>query len=543
MPKRTLNTIWWPFVQHGLANSEKDVTVIDSAYSDFFSVYRPDEQPEGASSLLTPEFDGSASWWTQTVGHAHPSLTLAAARASGRYGHVMFPQATHLPALKLAEKLVHDGPGRGWASRAFFTDNGSTGMEVALKMALRAYSVRNGVNEVDQKRLGILGLNGSYHGDTIGAMDACAEGVYSCEWHDAKGFWFDPPSVGIINGQPGITLTPALHEVVKEKIISAPSLSWIYDVKSRLQTPLAGSYRVYLQETLERLERQGQKLGALVIEPLVLGAGGMVFVDPLFQRIMVDVVRNQIGGRQSSGWSGLPVIFDEVFVGLHRIGMESTGPLLGVYPDISVNAKILTGGLLPLAVTLASESIFKAFLGDSKATALLHGHSYTAHAIGCEVANETLKLIDALKTSEEWRDARANWSQGNSSNDVWSFWDPSFVQAVSQLPVVDQAMALGCVFALKLKNDLDSGVNNYLVQRSLTSFSLGYVSTSAQAMFKPLQNHIPTGYELSAAPGGAPFTTHYRTLGDVAYFMTSLNTQASVVRTMEDKIWNILKKA
>lgn len=463
MPRRTLDTVWWPFIQHGLVKTEKDVTVIDSAYSDFFSVYRPQEDTSEAqsttTSLLVPEFDGSASWWTQTVGHAHPSLTLAAARASGRYGHVMFPQATHLPALNLAERLVRDGPGKGWASRAFFSDNGSTGMEVALKMALRAYAARNNVAEPDKKRLGVLGLNGSYHGDTIGAMDACAEGVYTCEWHDAKGFWFEPPSVGIVNGKPSVTLSPALSRLVGEQVLPAPSLSWIYDVGARLQTPLAAVYRTYIKETLEELENQGQKFAALVLEPLVMGAGGMIFVDPLFQRLMVDVVRSQKNTDGPSTWSGLPVIFDEVFVGLHRIGMESTGPLLGVYPDISVNAKILTGGLVPLAITLASESIFQAFWGDSKAAALLHGHSYTAHAIGCEVANETLKLIDTLKTSEDWQAAQASWTNGiPSPSQVWSFWDPGFVQAVSELPNVESAMTLGCVFAIKLKSGPDSGV-------------------------------------------------------------------------------------
>jgi dethiobiotin synthetase/adenosylmethionine--8-amino-7-oxononanoate aminotransferase len=132
-------------VQHGLVH-ENNVTVIDSAHSDFYSVSNKSvvDDPSSKDSVLSPQFDGSASWWTQVLGHAHPSLTLAAARASGRYGHVLFPQAVHLPALKLAEKLIHDGPGKGWASRAFFSDNGSTGMEVTLKMAIRAYSSRHG---------------------------------------------------------------------------------------------------------------------------------------------------------------------------------------------------------------------------------------------------------------------------------------------------------------------------------------------------------------------------------------------------------------
>lgn len=456
MPQRTLNTVWWPFVQHGTVKGPEDVTVIDSAYGDFFSVARPQNEKNPSSSILSPEFDGSASWWTQTFGHANSSLTMAAARASGRYGHVMFPQATHLPALKLAERLVHNGPGKGWASRAFISDNGSTGMEVALKMALRAYTVRHGskFTEQDNKNLGILGLKGSYHGDTIGAMDACEEGVYTCEWHNAKGYWFEPPSIGFQDGKPRISVPSSLSSTAKLQTVPAKSLSWIYDVEERLHTPLARGYALYVQQALEKIERQGQKLAALVIEPLVMGAGGMIFVDPLFQRVLVDVVRGRRSG-SSKEWSGMPVIYDEVFVGLNRLGVESAGPILGVYPDISVNAKVLTGGLVPLAVTLATQSIFNAFLSDTKADALLHGHSYTAHPIGCEVANETLAQIDRLVKTDEWKSAKSKWSeyQGEESK-VWSLWDPQFVAEVSKLPQVKEAMALGSVFAINFEDSV-----------------------------------------------------------------------------------------
>lgn len=171
MAQRTKDAVWWPFVQHGLVESKKDVTVIDSAYRDFFSVYEAGGgQPNGESTIVQ-QFDGSASWWTQTFGHGEPNLALTAAHAAGRYGHVIFPQASHLPALKLAERML-EGPGRGWASRVFFSDDGSTAMEVALKMALRTYCKQVGkeLNRKERQGLGILGLKGSYHGDTIGAM-------------------------------------------------------------------------------------------------------------------------------------------------------------------------------------------------------------------------------------------------------------------------------------------------------------------------------------------------------------------------------------
>ena len=460
LPRRSLDHFWWPFVQHGLVKGEKDVTVIDSAYSDFFSVTNKEVLGNSSShgSILSPQFDGSASWWTQTVGHAHPSLTLAAAKASGRYGHVMFPQAVHLPALKLVERLIQDGPGKGWASRAFISDNGSTGMEVAIKMALRAFTVRQGRNSQSdiggKQDLGILGLKGSYHGDTIGAMDACEEGVYTCEWHNAKGFWFDPPSIGTKDGEVLITIPSALAGCAQSQTIKAPSLSWTYDVDSRLNTQLARAYALYITRALESLnQRGGIKLAALILEPLLMGAGGMIFVDPLFQRVLVDTVRGRRSST-SSQWSGLPVIFDEVFVGLNRIGMESTGSVLGVHPDISVNAKVLTGGLVPLAVTLTSNSIFEAFLSDKKSDALLHGHSYTAHPIGCEVANEALSLIDKLTLSDDWTSAQASWANPDGSRSkVWSLWSPDFIQAISKLPQVKETMTLGSVLSIKVHDD------------------------------------------------------------------------------------------
>jgi len=454
MPRRTLDTIWWPFVQHGSVDGEKSVTVIDSAQSDFFSVTNKsifDDSPSSKESILSPQLDGSASWWTQVLGHANPSLTLAAAKASGRYGHVMFPQAIHRPALDLAEKLIKDGPGKGWASRAFFSDNGSTGVEVALKMALRAYSVRHSreLTKEAKKQLGVLGLRGSYHGDTIGAMDACEEGVYTCEWHNAKGYWLDPPTVGIKDSQVIITI-PTSFGIPSQP---AKSLSWVYDVKKRLQTPLARAYANYLSHTLDLLKAQGQQLAALILEPLVMGAGGMLFVDPLFQRVLVDTVRNQSSGHSRKTWSGMPVIFDEVFIGLNRVGVQSSGPLLGVDPDIAVYAKALTGGLVPLAVTLASNPVFEAFLTNQKADALLHGHSYTAHAVGCEVANETLTLMEKVSLSDDWTLSKARWAErGGSHSPVWSLWDPEFVNAISNLSQVREVMTLGSVLSIRVRD-------------------------------------------------------------------------------------------
>lgn len=191
MATRAHSTIWWPFAQHSRLQPS-DITVIDSAHGDHFQTLRPRDDEDNPSedskattsakparepSLLRPSFDGSASWWTQGLGHASPRLTLAAAHAAGRYGHVMFAEAAHQPALQLAEDLLA-GLGNPRLSRVFFSDDGSTGVEVAVKMALRAVRVRHqeaaAAAVVGQwgetgggvpRRLDVVGLRGAYHGE------------------------------------------------------------------------------------------------------------------------------------------------------------------------------------------------------------------------------------------------------------------------------------------------------------------------------------------------------------------------------------------
>ncbi len=217
MAQRTRDTCWWPFTQHQLTRTNEEVNVIDSAHGDFFALLdQRSSTSQSGASRLQPVFDGSASWWTQCLGHAPQRLVSAAAHAAGRYGHVLFPNGTHEPALRLARTLtgknteepsLERSPGYGWAERVFFSDDGSTGMEVALKMALQAsitrYEIRASSEVAAEKakpgqqagyRAGkpkqeweVLGLKGSYHGDTIGAMDACEPSVYSEAVHWYRG--------------------------------------------------------------------------------------------------------------------------------------------------------------------------------------------------------------------------------------------------------------------------------------------------------------------------------------------------------------------
>lgn len=523
--------VWWPFTQHARIPS-KDVMAIDSAHGDFFATYAP-----SAPSKVTPVMDGSASWWTQVVGHGHPRLALAAAQAAGRYGHVLFPGAANEPAVQLAERLLgrtsHTiAPGRGWADRVFYSDDGSTAMEVALKMALQSTIRRYDPSAVtsaatrERTRRGrepgslggrpprayeVLGLQGSYHGDTIGAMDACEPSVFSdhVAWYRGRGYWIAPPTMRMHKGKVQIDVAPtddwAWRPNTEGPLATLSSLAAAYDVEARLTTPLADTYRACLHATLERLVRvERRQFGALVLEPVVEGAGGMLFIDPLFQRCLVDVVRarsdlfalrdmplsdatSSCKTDQGAGWRGLPVIYDEVFAGLYRLGFASASSVLGVTPDIACYAKILSGGLIPLSVTLASNAIFDTFhISDEKQHALLHGHSYTAHPVGCQVALETLEMLEDMQPQQPLGG---------------SVWDADVVRQLSFARGIQGIMALGTVLKIELATDGASG----------------YASDASAQLVQALRTH----------------DIHVRPLGHVVYVMTSLTTPTSVRRRIE----------
>lgn len=488
MASRTKDSIWHPFTQHKHVAKADDVLVFDSAYGDYFQVKstttttatttktsKNEDLTNDNSSVLYPAFDGSASWWTQGLGHGNPRLALEAAYAAGRYGHVMFAGATHAPALILAEKLLKNLENPR-LKKVFYTDNGSTGIEVGIKMGLRAACETYGWERED---VGVLGLKGSYHGDTIGAMDASEPCVFNekVDWYRGRGFWFDYPTFKLRNGT-WIIEAPDGMEAELGPTKQFGSQEEVFDLGNRGRND---KYEQYIEKTLDSLvKEQGRKFGALIMEPVVLGAGGMIFVDPLFQQSLVRVVRRynfsstsatQTPPAYEHSWSGLPVVFDEVFTGLDRLGRFSSASFLGVHPDISVHAKLLTGGLLPLAITTASESIFDAFWGDEKSEALLHGHSYTAHAVGCHIANTSLEAVQAIKESGGWRSFQKQWQTSGQANEttdhansegLWSMWSKDFVYAVSKHERVDFVNALGSVLAVSLVDNSGSGKSTVL---------------------------------------------------------------------------------
>lgn len=578
LPSQAEAVVWHPFRQHGIP---QNIIAIDSAYGDHFQAYNAETDPAltappaqqtptgltplaalpPAQPLLTPLFDASASWWTQGLGHGNPDLALTAAHAAGRYGHVMFANAIHEPALDISYNLLNTLQNPR-LSRVFFTDNGSTGMEVAVKMALRASCQRYSWSK--KGGVGILGLQGSYHGDTIGVMNCSEPSVFNekVDWYKPWGHWFEPPSLLMKDGQWELSI-PA--DVASADMCANPqiftSLDSVFDFDSRHED--AERYDAYIKKTLTRLvKEEGRRFGALILEPLLMGAGGMIFVDPLFQRTLIKTMRTNpalIGvspkhtSDPGSSWSGIPIIADEVFTGLYRLGRASSSSFLAspsdpqppnqskpqtqqqpqipsaIAPDIAVHAKLLTAGLLPLAITTASEAIFQTFLSSSKTDALLHGHSYTAHAVGCSVANTALDAFRKLdRTDGAWEGFKQAWKASyvdNSANNdsaaaritnresspsanVYSFFPPSLLHRLSHHPRLAGCFALGTVLVLKVA--------------AAPGSAGGYTSTATTE----LQARLLTTLD------GDSSAIHSRVLGDVIYFMTSLTTTTEGVEKL-----------
>jgi len=527
MPTRTHQQIWYPFTQHKDVSPET-ITAIDSASGDFFQTHSISASSSNEDNILAPTFDGSASWWTQGLGHGNPDLSLAAAYAAGRYGHVMFAGTIHEPALLLAENLLRNLNNRR-LSRVFYSDNGSTGMEVATKMALTAAFDRYKLG-VPKENVGVLGLKGSYHGDTIGAMDCSEPSTFNekVHWYRGRGYWFDFPQVKMVKGRWSVEI-PQGTESVLGPGEEYGSLAEIFDIEARYDTVAGSKYRDYIKKTIERIVwEEGMTFGALIMEPVILGAGGMLFADPLFQRCLIDVVRDSshifspstpVNIRDSTVWSGLPVVFDEVFTGLYRLGRFSSASFLQAQPDISVHAKLLTGGLVPLCTTLASESIYDAFIGNEKRDALLHGHSYTAHPVGCHVANTSLEMLRDLELGNSWQSHRNDWKESTtsetsapqrmavpsySSTDIWSAWSKDFVTQISHSRDVESVIALGSVLAISLQDQ-----------------NAGYSSTAATGLQKKLLNR------------SVDFKIHVRVLGNVLYMMASQMSKPETIKNIE----------
>jgi adenosylmethionine-8-amino-7-oxononanoate aminotransferase len=284
-----------------------------------------------------------SSWWVNPHGHAHPAIASAIARQAARLEQVIFADFTHEPAARLAHELARLLP--GGLTRVFYSDNGSTAVEAAVKMAHQYWR-----NQGRPERARFAAFNGGYHGDTAGAMSVgLSSGFY-------KGF-----------------------EPLTFKVDFLPyPATWLDDpdIEERERNALAviGNYFAV----------HAGCVAALVIEPLVQGASGMRMARPGFVRKVSELARQ----------AGALVIYDEVMTGFGRTGTMFACERIGFTPDIICLAKGLTAGFLPMAATVATDAIYEGFRGQTFDRALAHGHSFTGNPLGCAAALAGLTLFE-----------------------------------------------------------------------------------------------------------------------------------------------------
>lgn len=325
--------VWHPFTQHA---TERDPIVIKSAEG--ACLY-----DEDGNEIL----DMISSWWTCIHGHAHPKLNAALAEQAAQVPHVMFSGFTHEPGAVLSEKLAQLLPGD--LNRAFFSDNGSTSVEIALKISYQYWK-----NAGEHGRTKFLAFDGGYHGETLGAM-AVGRGC---------GFF-------------------KLFEDLMCSIESVPYAStWDGDddIEQKEDDALAA--------LKTKLSECGHEIAALIVEPLMQGAGGMRFCRPEFMKRVVDMAHE----------AGILVIFDEVAVGFGRSGSMFACEKIGVVPDLICLSKGLTAGYLPMAVTVATDHVFERFLDQDPAKMFLHSHTFCGNPLACAVALESLNLFEDENT-------------------------------------------------------------------------------------------------------------------------------------------------
>lgn len=282
--------------------------------------------------------DAISSWWVTLHGHGEASIAAAIAEQAQRLEQVIFADFSHPGAERLAERLC----ALTGLSRLFFSDNGSTAVEVALKMAWQWWCNRG------EPRQQLIAFEGAYHGDTFGAMAVGARGLFSAPFE------------------------PLLFSVARAPW---PSTCWGDDgVEAREDAALAALERLLETPT-----------AAVILEPLVQGAGGMAMVRPRFLQAVEQRLRA----------AGALLIADEVLTGFGRSGQLFASQRAGIRPDLIALSKGLTGGFLPMGVTLASASVHAGFVGADPALTFFHGHSFTANPLGCAAALASLDLLEA----------------------------------------------------------------------------------------------------------------------------------------------------
>ncbi|WP_395328057.1 adenosylmethionine--8-amino-7-oxononanoate transaminase [Novosphingobium sp. BL-8H] len=388
------SSIWHPFTQHGLNEPVPLVTHAKGALL---------HTADGRAVI-----DAISSWWVTTHGHCHPRIMAAIAEQTQKLDQLIFAGWTHEPAEEVAAGLRAIMPES--LTRVFFSDSGSTSVEVALKMALGFWHWRG------ENRHRIVVMDHSYHGDTIGAMSVGARGVFNRP--------YDP---------------------------------LLFDV-GRIPFPAAGAEQATL-DALEALCRQPDT-AALIVEPLVLGSGGMLIYGPETLKAMREICAKH----------GVLFIADEVMTGWGRTGTLTACEQAGVVPDILCLSKGLTGGSVPLAVTMASEPIFEAHHSTDRARMFFHSSSYTANPIACAAAAANLAIWreePVLERVAALAERQVAW-----------------IEKLDRFCHFNNPRTLGTIAALDLKTSGETGYMSDLAPRLMAFFR------ERDVLLRPLGNTV-----------------------------------------------------
>jgi len=316
--------IWHPFTQHGLAAPE-----ISIARAKGTCLYTAD----GRAIV-----DAISSWWVNIHGHGQKDIAKAIAEQAAKLEQVIFAGFTHAPAELLADKLLKVAPGD--PGHVFFSDSGSTAVEVAIKMAVGCWHNRG------KPRHRVIALEHGYHGDMFGAMSLGQRGAFNAAYE------------------------PMLFDVATLPFPTAG--------------PIAGEEQKTLDALSSLLKAEPDAFAALIVEPLVLGAGGMKMYSPSLLSQMATLCKKH----------DVFVIADEVMTGFGRTGTMFACEQANIAPDLLCLSKGITGGFLPMGATLATNEIYDAFYSADRAKTFFHSSSYTGNALACAAANANLKIFD-----------------------------------------------------------------------------------------------------------------------------------------------------
>ncbi len=327
--ERDRQVIWHPYTQH--KNMLPPIPIIRAEGTLLFD--------ENNNSYI----DAISSWWVNIHGHAHPYIAEKIYEQAKKLEHVIFTGFTHEPAVELAERLLQILPGN--FSRIFYSDNGSTAVEVAIKMAMQFWKNESlAGNRPAATRKKILAFTNSYHGDTFGAMSISSRSIF----------------------------TQPFNDYLFETIF--------------IDTPTPQNFT----GLIETIQEEDENIAAFIYEPLLQGAGGMLMYDAA----LLDQLLAEIKSRN------IICIADEVMTGFGRTGKLFASDYMVNKPDIICLSKGLTGGAMALGATASTEMIFAAFSSDDKMKTFFHGHSFTANPVACAAALASLDLISKKDCAE-----------------------------------------------------------------------------------------------------------------------------------------------